>query len=261
MNPIPESAEIPPVEIRLADLHGRIALVTGTSSGIGRATAQALLANGAIVHGADRAAATWSHEKFHAHPCDLADPEAIKRTVQTIGEMAGHLDYVANVAGVDTKHSLDEGGAAQWNTIVDINLRAFYLILHKAAPWLRLGRGKAVVNVSSINYRLGVPRRSIYATTKAAILGLTTGLARELGRDGIRINAVSPGWVFTEGQVAEYFSGDARAKHLAYLEQVQSLALKIDARDIANHILFYLSEVSRASTGHNCVVDAGWTLE
>jgi D-xylose 1-dehydrogenase len=261
MSTLPAFDETPRPGIRLPDLAGRIALVTGASSGIGRAVAEALLANGTIVHGVDHVAATLTHERFHVHRCDLRDAEALKQLVSTIGGQAGLLDYVVNIAGVDTKVSLDEGGAEHWSAIVDINLRAYYLILHEAVAWLRRGQGKAVVNVSSINYRLGVPKRSIYAATKAGILGLTTGLARELGRDGIRINTVSPGWVFTEGQVQAYFAGDAAAKNLAYLAQVQSLGLKIAGADIANHVLFYLSDVSRASTGHNCVVDAGWTLE
>ncbi|RFC43135.1 MAG: NAD(P)-dependent dehydrogenase, partial [Verrucomicrobia bacterium] len=83
----------------------------------------------------------------------------------------------------------------------------------------------------------------------------------ELGAEGIRLNTVTPGWIFTERQVGEYFVGPKAKKHLAYLAGVQSLPLKITAGDVANHILFYLSDASRASTGHNCVVDGGWLLE
>ena len=115
--------------------------------------------------------------------------------------------------------------------------------------------------MSSINPQLGVPRRAIYSTSKSGILGLTTGLARELGSDGIRINAITPGWVFTEAQSSEYFEGEPAEKNLRYLADVQSLTVKIMPSDIANHILFYLSDVSRASTGANLVVDAGWTLQ
>jgi NAD(P)-dependent dehydrogenase (short-subunit alcohol dehydrogenase family) len=118
-----------------------------------------------------------------------------------------------------------------------------------------------VVNVSSINYRLGVPGRAPYSATKAGILGLTTGLSRELGREGIRVNTVSPGWVFTERQIEEYFAGPQAPKFLEYLAQQQAIRIKMTAADIANHVVFYLSEVSRASTGHNCVVDGGWLLE
>ena len=142
-----------------------------------------------------------------------------------------------------------------------IDLRASWLTAKHTLPAMKLeGRG-SIVNVSSINYRLGIAGRSIYSTTKAGILGLTAGLARELGQEGIRINTVSPGWVFTERQIAEYFSGPDAEKHLATLFEKQALSLHIDPVDIANHVLFYLSNVSRASTGHNCVVDGGWLLE
>ena len=247
--------------IRLPDLSGRVALVTGATAGIGRATVEALLANGATVHGVARETAAIVHPQFTSHRCNLRDADAIKRLMAGIAAQADHLDHVVNVAGMDPKLPLDEGDAAKWDEIVDLNLRGYYLVLHEALPLLRRGRGRSVVNVSSINYRLGVPKRSIYSATKAGILGLTTGLARELGHQGIRINTVSPGWVFTERQVRDYFVGNDAERNLEYLFQVQSLRLKIDAADIANHILFYLSDVSRASTGHNCVVDAGWTLE
>jgi NAD(P)-dependent dehydrogenase (short-subunit alcohol dehydrogenase family) len=261
MSAAPEFDVTPTPGIRLPDLAGRIALVTGASSGIGRAVADLLLANGAVVHGVAHEAMDFSHPQFHAHVCDLRSAAAIKFAVAALAADTPHLDYVVNVAGIDPKVSLDEGDASRWDEIADTNLRAYYLVLHETVALLRRGKGRAVVNVSSINYRLGVPKRAIYAATKAGILGLTTGLARELGRDGIRINTVTPGWVFTPNQVSAYFSGGEAEKNLAFLASVQSLRVKIGAADIANHILFYLSDVSRASTGHNCVVDAGWTLE
>lgn len=253
--------ESPPSVIRLPDLAGGVALVTGASAGIGRATAEALLANGATVHGVAHDDATITHAQSRHHRCDLRDAAAIRQLAQAVASQADRLDYVVNVAGVDPKVSLAEGGAERWDEIADLNLRGYYLVLHELLPLLRAGRGRSIVNVSSINYRLGVPKRAIYSATKAGILGLTTGLARELGAEGIRLNTVSPGWVFTERQMRDYFSGTDAEKNLAYLAHVQSLPLKIAAGDIANHILFYLSAVSRASTGHNCVVDAGWTLE
>lgn len=254
-------SHIPAPALRLPDLRGRIALVTGASAGIGRATIDALLANGAVCYGLSLEAPALTHRAFHALPCDLRDPAALARAFAALRARTKRLDYVVNVAGIDPKLSLAAGGVRQWNEIADLNLRAYYLVIRESLGLLRAGAGRAIVNVSSINYRLGLPGRSIYAATKAGILGLTTGLARELGRDGIRINTVSPGWIFTERQVREYFSGPKAAKHLAYLARVQSLPLKLLPQDVANHVLFYLSDVSRASTGHNCVVDGGWLLE
>ena len=251
----------PATLLALPDLAGKVVLVTGASAGIGRATAEALLASGATVLGVARSALTYRHKNLHSLRCDLSRAPAIAALFKKISKLTPHLDGIVNVAGIDPKIALADGDEHKWREVVDLNLRAYYLVIRASAPFLRRGRGRAIVNVSSINYRLGVPKRSIYSATKAGILGLTTGLARELGAEGIRLNTVTPGWIFTERQVGEYFVGPKAEKHLAYLAGVQSLPLKISATDVANHILFYLSDVSRASTGHNCVVDGGWLLE
>lgn len=162
---------------------------------------------------------------------------------------------------MDPKYLIDEVTVEQWDHLIDLNLRTYYFVIKLALPLLRRGQGRSIVNVSSINYRLGIPGRAAYSATKAGILGLTTGLSRELGRENIRVNTVSPGWIFTERQVEEYFNSEDAAKHLDFLGQEQSIKIKIKPEDVANHILFYLSAVNRTSTAHNCVVDGGWLLE
>ena len=248
--------------IQLPDLRGGTALITGASRGIGRAVVAALAAHDVRCFAlADQGFGADLPPQIVPIPCDLGDAGTIEQILAIIMAQTESLDYLVNVAGIDPKYRLEEGTVDRWDSIVDLNLRAYYLLIRGCLPLMRRGRGRSIVNVSSINYRLGIVGRSIYSTTKAGILGLTTGLARELGHDAIRINTVSPGWVFTERQISEYFSGPDAEKHLATLAEKQALALHIDPVDIANHVLFYLSNVSRASTGHNCVVHGGWLLE
>ncbi|MDX2111115.1 MAG: SDR family oxidoreductase [Verrucomicrobiota bacterium] len=251
----------PATPLLLPDLAGKRALVTGATLGIGRATIELLLQNGVECYGLARHLPEYSHPKLHPILCDLSTQEGVAHAIDTIGGMTTSLDFVVNVAGIDPKYKIDAMTVGQWDRLMDLNLRAYYFIIQGCLPWLRVGTGKSIVNVSSINYRLGVPGRAAYSASKAGILGLTTGLARELGREGIRINTVTPGWTFTERQIEEYFSGEKKEDYLDFLADRQSIALQMQALDIANHIVFYLSRVSRASTGHNSVVDVGWILE
>ena len=262
MTELARDAQTEAIAIQLPDLRGGTAVVTGASRGIGRAVVEALASHDVRCFGLANYGFTPDlPPQVVPITCNLNDASAVEQAISAVAEQTNALDYLVNIAGVDTKYRLEEGTVEAWESIVDLNLRAYYLLIRGCLPLLRRGRGRSIVNVSSINYRLGIIGRSIYSTTKAGILGLTTGLARELGREGIRINTVSPGWVFTERQVEEYFTGPDAEKHLATLEEKQALSLHIQSVDIANHILFYLSNVSRASTGHNCVVDGGWLLE
>lgn len=194
---------------------------------------------------------------YHHLTCDLGDAEAIAACITERAGLTGHLDHLVNVAGIDPKHRIDDA----WHRVVDLDLRAYHLLIHHAIGLLRAGHGRSIVNVSSINYRLGVPGRTLDTVAKNGVLGLNRGLARELGAECIRINSVSPGWVYTERQVREYFSGEEAAKHVDYLHKVKALTHHITPEDIAAHIRFSCSDASLASTGHTCVVDAGWLLE
>lgn len=173
-------------KIRLPDLRGKTALVTGASSGIGKATVDLLLENGVRVFGISRDPLRGGHPDFLHSECDLSDPHGSETAFREIANRTERLDYVVNVAGIDPKHAVDETTVAQWDQVLNLNLRAYYFVIQAALPLLRRGTGRSIVNVSSINYRLGVPGRSAYSASKAGILGLTTGLSR--GNWGRRIS-------------------------------------------------------------------------
>ena len=247
-------------DIVYPDLAGKRFLVTGTSQGIGQAVAQALLNQGAQVLGVANEVSDFSGDYQH-FICDLSDAQALEACMREV--CADALDGVVNIAGIDPKIPLSAAGLAAWERVIDLDLRAYHLIIHHALDALKSGTMKSIVNMASINHQLGVPERGLYTIAKCGIVGLTRGLARELGRGGIRINTISPGWVLTERQRQEYFpdSEEGRLRLEDLFTQKQSLALEIQPEDIAAHVLFYLSGISRASTGHNCVVDAGWILQ
>lgn len=250
--------------MKFEELKGKNAVVTGASGGIGKSTASGLLQQGVKVFGIDLNEAAITHPNYMHFSSNLLSTEEIEKVFSSINKQVESLDYLVNVAGMDPKFSIEKGDEKHWNEIVNLNLRGYYFCVRSSLKMLRRGSGKSIVNISSINYRLGVPGRSIYSSTKAGIIGLTTGLARELGKEGIRINTISPGWIFTERQNKEYFDTDDEEKnkrHLKDLFSKQSLKIKILPEDVANHVLFLLSDSSRATTGHNLVVDGGWLLE
>lgn len=251
----------PAPRLILPEFVGRTAVVSGTSDGLGQSLARLLLDNGCAVWGLDCQSARIHHPAFHPVACDLADADDLTRAFATVTGSVNRLDHLVNVAGADPRMPITELTVERWDRLLDLNLRAYCLLIQAALPWLERGTGRSVVNISSINYRLGLPGRAAYAASKAGILGLTTGLSRELGERGIRINTITPGWIFTPRQVQEYFSTQDTDRHLATIAAHQSLPLQIQPDDIANHILFYLSSYSRASTAHNAVVDAGWLRE
>ena len=146
----------PPVMIKLFDLAGRKAIVTGASRGIGKVVIEALRANGVFCFGlANEMMEPDDPASFMPLQCDLSDSKAIQMTLQHIREVADTLDYLVNIAGIDPKYDLEAGDESAWQRVIDLNLRAYYLLIRGCVPLLKRGRGKAIVNVSSINYRPG----------------------------------------------------------------------------------------------------------
>jgi 3-oxoacyl-[acyl-carrier protein] reductase len=189
-------------------LTGRVALVTGSSRGIGRATARLLAAEGArvVVHGTDRDAAQRvssdiGETRAEAVVVDITAPEAASMLVDRALERFGRLDIVVNNAGFNWDAPLHEMTDIQFQAMLDVHLIAPFRVLRAAAPAL-LAPGpdrpqRKVVNVSSVAGTMGNAGQANYDAAKAGVIGLTKGLAKEWGPHGVGVNAVAPGFIAT----------------------------------------------------------------
>ena len=193
-----------------------------------------------------------------AHPpifrkCDITDIEAY---TETIGAMVGELggcNILINNAASDDRHSVLDVTSQYWDERMAVNLKHQFFAAKAVVPALKAAGGGSIVNLGSISWHLGLEDLAIYQTAKAAIEGLTRSLARELGRDNIRVNTIVPGNVKTPRQM-KWYTPEGEAEIVAS----QCLDGRIMPEDIAAMTLFLASDDARYCTAHNYWVDAGW---
>ena len=176
---------------------GKTALVTGGRSGIGAAAARALAAGGARVFTAQRGA----DPAFEGIEADLRDPTAPKAALAEVVNRAGRLDILVNNAGLMREGTALEMSAEDWAATLQVNLSAPFMLIKHALPHLIAAKG-AIVNVGSIEGLGSNPRHPAYCASKAGLHGLTRAIAVDHGPDGVRCNAVAPGWIDTDLNVA-----------------------------------------------------------
>ncbi len=228
------------------DFSGRKALVTGGASGIGEVIARMLSSAGAEVHVFDRIVPVIPTGRFHQ--VDIGSSESIGHAVKALPE---GISLLVNNAGITRDRSIVKMSDDEWQSVIDINLGgAFYLIRALALAMHKVGAG-SIVNITSINGIRGKFGQANYSAAKAGLIGLTKTAARELGPKGIRVNAVAPGMVLTEmsrklpPEILERALAETVLKKLATPE------------DIADTVLFLLSEKSKMITGEVVKVDSG----
>lgn len=193
----------------MSDLGGRIALVTGSTSGIGRGIALRLAALGArvMVHGLDEDGARETTARIAAAGGEadwrlgnLEDPRACRDAIDATVERFGALDILVNNAGLTTRGGIEDVPLEVVDRLFAVNLRAPLLLIQAAIPHLRARGGGAIVNIGSINAYIGEPRLCPYSVTKGGLMTLTKNTASTLNRYRIRVNQINVGWTLTEGE-------------------------------------------------------------
>ena len=245
------------------DLRGKIALVTGGTSGIGRAIATALLDEGGTVHVADinlsaaRNAPEFAVASARLTQIDVGDANGVQEAVDAIVAERGRIDILVNCAGILKTRSVVESTIADWDDVARVNLSGVYYCSRAVLPAMIAQRYGKIVNIASVSSAKGGGQfgNVLYGTTKAGVVALTQGFARELGPYGINVNAISPGVVGT-AMTSGLMTAEVRQK----IVDAIPLRRLMEPPEIARLALFLASDVSRGMTGQNVALDAGFLV-
>jgi NAD(P)-dependent dehydrogenase (short-subunit alcohol dehydrogenase family) len=251
----------------MAEFEGKIALVTGAGSGIGRATSQAFAARGARVvvsdvngqSGEETVAGIKSAGGDASFiRCDVADPAAVDAMFDEIIGRFGRLDHAVNNAGIDPEMPAEpRWDLEEFDRIYSINVRGLFSCMRREIPQMREQGGGTIVNLSSFAGIAGVPTKPIYNSSKHAVLGLTRSAALQYARYNVRVNAICPGAVNTAmlAPSIEAIPGGAAAMNA--LNPARRMA---EPEEMADAIVWLSSDQARYVVGHPMVVDGGQSV-
>lgn len=239
-------------------LSGKRVLITGGASGIGAALVAAFAGQGAKVafldvNDAAGEALSAEHDHAYYHHCDLRDVDTLQACLAAVTQQIGGIDVLLNNAANDDRHQVMDVTPEYWDDRMATNLRHLFFAAQAVVPAMQAAGGGAIINFGSISWHLGLADLVLYQTAKAAIEGMTRGLARDLGRDNIRVTTIVPGNVQTPRQ-ERWYTPEGEAEIVA----AQCLSVRIQPTDVAALALFLASDDARMCTGHEYFIDAGW---
>ena len=244
----------------MGQLEGKVAVVTGASQGIGRAIADGLAAQGARIVVADLRGA---EEAAAAYPggigltVDVADEQAVQRLVDETVARCGSLDVLVNNAGLYATLAMrpfTEIPLEEWRRVMDVNVASMFLTCRAVVPVMRAQGGGAIVNISSGTPFRGVPFLLHYVTSKGAIVAFTRALAKELGKDAVRVNCVAPGFTMSQGvldnpEVVKKLRDVSVSARTIQRDQVPE--------DVVGAVVYLASPAASFVTGQTIVIDGG----
>lgn len=250
-------------------LAGRVALVTGAARGIGRAIAEGMRAAGAFVELSDvdgdaveRAAREIAGERSDGPPAvgtrvDVASSADVRAWVDDVARRRGGVHVLVNNAGIQLNRAALDLSDEEWGRVLSVNLDGAFYCSREAGRWMRRGGRGAIVNIASVAERFGMPRRVPYGVTKAGIAALTRGLAAEWAVDGVRVNAVAPGYVETD--LVRHAFEQGHIDRDAILAKIPMGRLAAP-RAVADVVVFLASDGADYVTGQTIFVDGGYGI-
>lgn len=249
---------------KYGSLQGKRVFITGGGSGIGESLVAEFAAQGALVAFVDIAVeasealcrrlaeAGWTAPLFRH--CDITDIPSLQAVMAELAEKLGDFDILVNNAANDQRHQAQDVTLEYWNERIAINQRPMFFTCQAVFEGMKRKGGGSIINVSSISWHMKSGGYPVYATTKAAVVGLTRGLARDYGAHNIRVNTVTPGWVMTQRQIDLWVDEAAEVE----IKKSQCLPSKLMPQDIAAMVLFLASDDGAMCSSQEFIVDAGW---
>jgi NAD(P)-dependent dehydrogenase (short-subunit alcohol dehydrogenase family) len=250
------------------DVRDKVVAITGAARGLGQEFARSLAAAGARVVAADINDCSATLDLVRAEQAegiaarlDVTDPASARDMVEAAMRGFGRLDALINNAALyGALHGgrFDAIEEAEWDAAMAVNVKGIWNCCKAAVPAMRQGDGGSIVNIASLAATYGMPFGLHYTTSKAAVIGLTRGLARELGRDRIRVNALAPSAVLTDG-TREFF-GPRMERALETIKSSQTIQRNLVPEDLAGTVLWLISDASGFVTGQTIAVDGGTVM-
>ena len=249
---------------KYGSLQGKRVFITGGGSGIGESLVAEFAAQGALVAFVDiaveasealcrRLAEAGLTAPLFRH-CDITDIASLQAVMAELAGELGDFDILVNNAANDQRHQAQDVTLEYWNERIAINQRPMFFTCQAVFEGMKRQGGGSIINVSSISWHMKSGGYPVYATTKAAVVGLTRGLARDYGAHNIRVNTVTPGWVMTQRQIDLWVDDAAEVE----IKKSQCLPSKLMPQDIAAMVLFLASDDGAMCSSQEFIVDAGW---
>ncbi len=249
---------------RFPDLEGRSVLITGGGSGIGAALVEGFLRQGCkvafldIADGPSRELADRLERETGSGPlylkADLRDLGQLREAIERAAETNGPVTVLINNAALDDRHDVLDVTEDYWDVNQAINLRPHFFTAQAVVPGMIAAGGGSIINFTSTSFLINHPDMPSYTAAKAGIIGLTKGLAGRLGRHGIRVNAVAPGWVITDRQRDKWVTEEGLKAHVAR----QCIREVMKPEDMIGVCLFMASDSAKMLTAQTLIVDGGY---